>query len=50
MDQIEKVAHSEGVKASEVMRGYIEKGLSIDGYKQDVDFIASIIRQELTAI
>lgn len=50
MDQIDKVAHKEGVKSSEIMRSYIEKGLSIDGYKQDVDFVTGIIRQEMMSI
>lgn len=28
----------------------IEKGLNIEGHKQDVDFIAGIIRQEFTSV
>lgn len=32
------------------MRQFIEKGLIIEGHSQNVDFIASIIRQELMAI
>ena len=35
---------------SELVRQFVEKGLSVDGYKEDVDFIATIVRQELMAI
>ncbi len=35
---------------SDLVREYVENGLNIDGHKQDIDFITSIIRQELTAI
>ena len=35
---------------SELVRGYVEKGLSVDGYREDVDFITGMIRQELTAV
>ena len=36
--------------ASELVRGYVDKGLSIEGNREDIDFIAQIIRQELTAV
>lgn len=49
-NQIKKLALSNDLNVSEQVREFIEKGLNIDGHKQDVDFIASIIRQELTAI
>ena len=29
------------------MRGYVEKGLAIDGHKENIDLIATIIRQEI---
>lgn len=32
------------------LRGYVEKGLSIEGSREDIDFIARIIRQEITAV
>lgn len=35
---------------SELVRGFVEKGLNVDGYKEDIDFIASIIRQEFMAV
>lgn len=35
---------------SELVRGFVEKGLSVDGYKEDIDLISSIIRQEFTAV
>lgn len=35
---------------SELVRQFVDKGLSVDGYKEDVDFIATIVRQELMAV
>ncbi|MGN0306890.1 MAG: hypothetical protein ACI4DN_01610, partial [Lachnospiraceae bacterium] len=35
---------------SELVRRYVEKGLSLEGNREDIDFIASIIRQELMAV
>ena len=35
---------------SELVRGFVEKGLSVDGYKEDIDLISSNIRQEFTAV
>lgn len=48
--EIDKKADREHISRNEQIRRYIEKGLSVDGYTQDVDFIATIIRQELMAI
>lgn len=46
---IEKVARKNHRSVSEVVRQFIEKGLEIEGYTQDVDFIARIVRQEIKA-
>lgn len=35
---------------AELVRQFVEKGLSIEGYQQDVNFIAGIIRQEFMAV
>jgi len=35
---------------AEVVRGYIDKGLSVDGYSADISFIRTQIREELSAI
>ena len=50
LEQLEKLALKQGIGTSELVRQYIDKGLNIEGHKQDVDFIASVVRQELTAI
>ena len=49
-EQIDKMAAHEHISRNEQIRRYIEKGLNIEGYTQNVDFIAGIIRQELTAV
>ncbi|MEG0692800.1 MAG: ribbon-helix-helix domain-containing protein [Oscillospiraceae bacterium] len=48
--EIDKKADREHISRNEQIRRYIEKGLSVDGCTQDVDFIASILRQEMMAI
>ena len=47
---LDKLAAKKHTTTSELVRGYVEKGLSVDGYKEDVDFIATIIRQEFMAV
>jgi len=47
--RLEKIAAKNHTTISEVIRQYIDKGLEIDGYTQDVDFIAGIVRQEVKA-
>lgn len=48
--QIDKIADREHISRNEQIRRYIEKGLAVEGYGQDIDLIAGIIRQELQAI
>ena len=38
------------ISRNEQIRRYIEKGLDVEGYSQNIDFIAGIIRQELLAV
>ena len=40
----------EGCSATELIRRYIKKGLDIDGYKSETEFIRNILRQELESI
>lgn len=47
---LDTLAAKNNTTTSELVRQFVEKGLSVDGYKQDVDFIASILRQELLAV
>lgn len=48
--QIDKIADREHISRNEQIRRYIEKGLAVEGYSQDIDLIAGIVRQELQAI
>jgi len=47
---LDKLAVKNHTTTSELVRQFVEKGLVADGYKEDVDFIAGIIRQELLAV
>ena len=47
---LDTLAAKNNTTTSELVRQFVEKGLSIEGYSQDVDFIARIIRQELMAV
>lgn len=48
--QIDKLADREHISRNEQIRRFIEKGLTVDGYTKDIDFIAGIIRQEFTSV
>ena len=50
LETLDKLAAKRQTTASELVREYVEKGLSLDGNREDIDFIASIIRQELMAV
>ena len=50
LEKIEKIAINKGLKTSEVIRMFIDKGLNIESSREDIDFITDIIRQELTSI
>ena len=47
---MDKLAAKNHTTTSDLVRGYVEKGLSIEGSREDIDFIAHIIRQEITAV
>jgi hypothetical protein len=49
LEQLDKLATRKKTSASELVREYVEKGLGIDGYRDDVDLIAVIVRQEIKA-
>lgn len=44
---LEKLARKSHNTVSDTVRRLLEKGLEIEGYTQDVDFIAGIVRQEV---
>ena len=47
LEQLEKQAIRKRTTVSELVRSYVDKGVSVDGYKEDIDMIAAIIRQEI---
>lgn len=47
---LDKLAVKNNTTTSELVREFVNKGLEIESYKENVDFITSIIRQELNAI
>ena len=49
-DQIRKLAITHDITVAEQLRRFIEQGLSVQCYEQNIDLIASIIRQELMSI
>ncbi len=49
-EQVDRMAARGHISRNEQIRRYIEKGLDVEGYRQDIDFIAGIIRQELQAV
>ena len=46
---IQKLAAKGHENMSVVVREFIDKGLNVQGYKDDIDFITRIIRQEVRA-
>ena len=49
LEEIEKLANHRNCFASDVIRDFVDKGLSVQGYKDDIDFLTGIIRQEVKA-
>jgi hypothetical protein len=49
LEQIEKVAAKKNVFASDVIRDYVNKGLSVTGYEDNIELISGIIRQVVSA-
>jgi len=49
LEQIDKLAIKKNVYASEIIREFIEKGLSVNGYEENIDMITDIIHQEIEA-
>lgn len=47
---LEKLAAKRGSNISELTREFVRKGLALESSKEEVDLIASIIRQELTDV
>ncbi len=49
-DNVGKLAIKKNITVADLLREFIDKGMSVDAYNQDVDLLTQIIRQELMAI
>ena len=47
---LERLAAKQHTTTSALVREDVEKGLCVEGSKEDIDFIAQIVRQEITAV
>ena len=50
IEEMEKLAAIRGLTVSDIIREFVEKGLIVDGYKNDLDFITEIIHRELKEV
>ena len=50
IEEMEKLAAIRGLTVSDIVRGFVEKGLAVDGYKNDIDLISEIIHRELKEV
>ncbi|WP_141240283.1 hypothetical protein [Paenibacillus odorifer] len=46
-DALKKYAASKHLSMADIVRAFIQKGMSIESYTQEIDFITAIIRQEI---
>ena len=49
LEQIEKLALKKGVSTSEVIRGFVSKGLTVTAYDDNAEYITGIVRQVVSA-
>jgi len=49
LEQIEKAAAKKHVYASDIIRDCVKKGLSVQSYEENIDFLSGIIRLEVKA-
>lgn len=49
LEQIEKLAAKKNVFASDIIREFVDKGLAINSYEENIDTITAIIHQEIEA-
>ncbi|WP_024833858.1 DUF6364 family protein [Ruminiclostridium josui] len=50
IEDMKKLAAVRGISVSDIVREFVEKGLTVDGYKRDIDFITEIIHKELKEV
>ena len=48
-DDLMTVAKTKHKNLSDIMRGFISKGLNVESYQENIDFLTGIIRQEIKA-
>ncbi|MNM65181.1 hypothetical protein D3C81_766090 [compost metagenome] len=46
-EALKKYAASKHLSMADIVRAFIQKGMSIESYTQEIDFITAIIRQEI---
>ena len=49
LEQLEKLAAKQNTTTSELIRKFIDKGLAVESYQDNIDFISKIVRQEVKA-
>ncbi len=50
IEDMKKLAAIRGISVSDIVREFVEKGLAVDGYISDIDFITEIIHKELKEV
>ena len=50
IEDMKKLAAVRSISVSDIVREFVEKGLAVDGYKSDIDFITEIIHKELKEV
>jgi hypothetical protein len=48
-EALKKLAASKHINMADIVRGFIDKGLSVQSYQDNIDFISGIVRQEVKA-
>ena len=50
LEALDKLAAKKHTTTSELVREYVDRGLTVESSREDIDFIARLIRQEITAV
>ena len=48
-EALKTLAASKHINMADIVRGFIDKGLSVQSYQDNIDFISGIVRQEVKA-
>ena len=49
-EQLEVKASAEHITVSDLVRRYIDKGLNLEGYKSEIDFLSEIMQTVLSGV